>query len=169
MNARKENVCTLVAILLTGAAHAGAGTWTSGAPLPSARQGAVAAAIGGRIYVVGGYDCRNHLNNLDIYDPETNTWESGPPMAQARYEAACGVIGGKLYVVGGMADYRSLSSLEIFDPETNTWTTGPAMPTARFSLSAAVIGNKMYVVGGLPDPTPVRYDVLEIFDPAENK
>ncbi|HPU86647.1 MAG TPA: kelch repeat-containing protein [Candidatus Latescibacteria bacterium] len=169
MNARKENVCTLVAILLASTAYAGAGTWASGAPLPSARQGAAAAVIGGKIYVVGGYDCSKPLSNVEIYDPATNRWESGPAMAQARATHSCGVIGGKLYVVGGYSGDRVLNSLAIFDPATNTWSTGPSMPTPRCNVSAAVLGDKLYVVGGMPGGGPVRYDILEVFDPIENK
>jgi len=77
MNARTANISTLVAILLASTAYAGAGTWTSGAPLPTARQGASAATIGGKIFVIGGYSISGCMNTVEIFDPGTRQCGGG--------------------------------------------------------------------------------------------
>ena len=51
-------------------------TWTSGPPIPTARQGADAHVLNGKVYIVGGGS-----PNIDIYDPSTNSWSSIVPQA----------------------------------------------------------------------------------------
>src|SRR6201997_4783453 len=93
----------------------GADSWKSLAPLPGKRGSALAAEVGGKIYVIGGattvkgskdpfftfFGPARVLTTNDVYDPATNTWESRKPMSVARNHAFGGAINGKIYVIGG--------------------------------------------------------------------
>ena len=45
------------------------GTWTSKAPMPTPRRDMVADVVGGKIYVIGGWDGANYFNTNEMYDP----------------------------------------------------------------------------------------------------
>jgi N-acetylneuraminic acid mutarotase len=125
--------------------------WTIGASPSLIRAYANAAAINGKLYVVGGCimaDCNFATNALEIYDPAFDTWSSGPAMPTARFGAAAGVIGGKLYVTGGtVSGYTPTNATEIYDP-AGGWTQGTAIPTSRELPMSAVFGGELYVIGG---------------------
>jgi N-acetylneuraminic acid mutarotase len=60
-------------------------TWTTTAPVPVNLNHAAAAALDGKIYVVGGYlDDKIPSNKLFIYDPTTDVWQEGKSMLTAR-------------------------------------------------------------------------------------
>jgi len=54
-------------------------TWSSGAPMPTARFGAFAGAIGNNIYVIGGATNSGYqaTDVNEIYDAKTNKWSTG--------------------------------------------------------------------------------------------
>ena len=56
-------------------------TWSAPlAPLPQAEAQMACGVINNKIYVAGGSDADNVLNNLYIYDIATNSWTGGAPM-----------------------------------------------------------------------------------------
>ena len=122
-------------------------TWSTGAGMPTARSRLAAAALGGKLYVVGGYDGSSRLRALEVYDPATDSWATGPDMFFYCYGLAAAAIDGNLYVVGGFNGSPS-HTLEIYDPATNSWALGPGMPTARYGLAVAEVDGKLYAVGG---------------------
>lgn len=139
-------------------------TWTSKAPMPTARGTAAAGVINGVLYVAGGTVSGSALTTLEAYDPATNTWTSGAPMPTARYGAAADVINGVLYVAGGASGTAALTTLEAYDPATNTWTSRAPMPTARAGAAAGVINGVLYIAGGVGSAGAVA--ALEAYDPA---
>ena len=56
--------------------------------------------INNKIYVAGGSDGDNVVNNLYIYDIATNSWTSGTPMLVGASYPAGAVVDGKLWVIG---------------------------------------------------------------------
>jgi N-acetylneuraminic acid mutarotase len=79
-----------------------AGEWTILSPMPTARSGAAAGVISGRLYVAGGMigaDLRTSV--LEIYDPSSDTWTTGAEMSRPRAEGSAAVLNDKLYVAGG--------------------------------------------------------------------
>lgn len=147
----------------------GSGTWTTKAPMPTARTGVVTGVIAGQLYVAAGIP-----SAVEVYDPSLDTWTSRAPIPTNRPYASAGVIDGKLYVVGGCTFSCSpggtTNVLEVYDPSTNTWTSAAPMPTARAGLATGVIGGKLYAAGGFQycaGPCPI-YNTLEVYDPATN-
>lgn len=153
--------CTLVPVLRSVLAQPD--TWAVKASMPTGRTGAAAAAIGGKLYVVGGFNNGN-LSSLEVYDPSTDAWTTKAPMPTARNGLAAAAIAGKLYVVGGAAGCCPLSNLEVYDPSTDTWTTKASMPTARTVLAAAAIDTKLYVIGGFNVDVGGQTPILEVYD-----
>jgi N-acetylneuraminic acid mutarotase len=142
--------------------------------MPTARTELAAAAIGGKLYAVGGRNGNfTALNTLEVYDPATNAWTAKAGMPTARYALAAAAINGKLYVVGGINSSSTVvKTLEVYDPATNAWTTKAELAgPPRFWLAAAAIGGKLYAVGGRNDVgvigTPLQSALME-YDPATN-
>ena len=121
-------------------------TWTTKAPMPTAKSNATAAVVNGVLYVVGGL-LQNGVavDDVDAYYPATNTWRKMPRIVDGTgntvspprsYGAAAAVMNGILYVVGGVVkdvygDFYVLPEVEAYDPATNLWRSKAAMTTAR--------------------------------------
>lgn len=96
-------------------------TWTTKAPMPTARQLLAGGVIGGKFYAVGGIDNGSlFFNTVEVYDPATDTWASRRPMPTARAWLAAGAINGLLYAVGGV-NGGYLATNEAFIPSDVTW------------------------------------------------
>lgn len=80
-------------------------TWTTGAPMPTARSGIGAAVIDGKIYVIGGRGWVDERGGVfrtnEAYDPKSDSWVEETPMPTPRHGFAKGVLDGKLYAVSG--------------------------------------------------------------------
>ncbi len=55
---------------------AGPGRWAKAAPMPDERSEVALAALGGKIYLAGGF---GDSGNLLVYDPAAGRWENGRP------------------------------------------------------------------------------------------
>jgi N-acetylneuraminic acid mutarotase len=144
-----------------------ADTWTDVAPSTYLHGGtAVAAAIGGLIYLAGGAGGTMVGNELEAYDPASNTWTTRAPMSCARNHTAGGAIGGKLYVAGGRPGNQTC--LEAYDPATNAWTRKADMPTGRSGIAGGVVGGCLYVFGGEGNPADAAgiFHEIEAYEPA---
>ena len=134
------------------------GVWSSLPDAPHAHLAGGGAAIGGKLYVVGGISDGNFTVNgdLDVYDPVTNSWSSLAPMPNPRLLVAVTALNGKLYVFGGRTgglNSTVVADVDVYDPATNTWSAGVPMPLARESAAVARVqpapGTAFaYVMGG---------------------
>ena len=131
-----------------------ADAWSVASPMPTPRMDVVAAAHGGKIYVVGGYNpflCPpfGTCHTLEIYDPAHDTWSTGAPMPTARGSLAVGTKGNNLYAIAGVTTFFSLSSFnEEYNIAKNTWTSRPLKPTATAETHGVNHGGRIYVIGG---------------------
>lgn len=171
----KSSIAKLFLIFLCFGSYAfPQGAWTGRAPIPTARLGAAAGVINGRLYVAGGCCITfgfpfTRFNVLEVYDPATNTWTTKTPMPHAVYAAATGVINGKLYVAGGQADPtngNNVTDLQIYDPVTDSWTNGHPLPAGRSGANAGVINGKLYVAGGATPENIGEVNTALVYDPA---
>lgn len=114
------------------------GVWE---PVPNMSEGravAVAATLGSRLYVCGGYDgLLQPLSSTERLLPEAGTWETIASMSCGRSYAAGGATAGCLYVFGGRDGAQVLKSAEIFDPATGSWKSLPPMSERRSGTAAA--------------------------------
>ena len=166
-----------------------ADTWKALAPMPSKRGSPVAAAVGDKIYVIGGVNIlpgatetalgfntpQASVGTVEEYDPATNTWRERSPMPTPRNHTTAAAVNGKIYVIGGRvgAAFIGLASdisvVEEYDPATDKWSAPRArMPTARSALGSGVINGRIYVAGGeFQDPHMMAtFKAVEAYDPA---
>jgi N-acetylneuraminic acid mutarotase len=145
-----------------------ANAWEAMAPMSTARYDSAAAAVDGKLYVMGGYDDDgNALSSVERYDLAKNAWEAVAPMSTARYDPAAAVVDGKLYVMGGYGDGNAISSVERYDLANNAWEAVAPISMARNDSAAAVVDGKLYVMGGYDDDGNALSSV-ERYNPANN-
>ena len=154
-------------------------SWTTKAPMPTARYGLQALAVYGLIYAIGGYGFgpnsqdNNYaaVSTVEVYDPANDTWGSDYPMPTPRRTFSASVFDNKIYVFGGIGHALNLAEVEVFDPVTNSWSYKAAMPTARAGSCATTFGNAIYVLGGesISGNGPSEdLNIVERYDPSTN-
>jgi len=150
-------------------------TWTQGAPMPTAREGARAITLpDGRIAVLGGgahcvgnsdlCDTGTVTNRVDVYDPGADAWSSLAPMRSPRYRFAAALYHGRIYAIGGSNGSSVLSSVESYDPATDSWSAAASLPRPEEGPVAVTDGTgRIDVIGGLV-VSSTTYDTLFLFD-----
>ena len=98
-----------------------------------------AAAIGGKIYAMGGCDSTSRHNSVECYDPSTDQWIRLSPMLSSRSGLGLAVLDGFLYAVGGYDGSTYLSSTERYDPLSDEWTMAPNMFMSRDCVGVTVV------------------------------
>ncbi|MFD7024445.1 Kelch repeat-containing protein [Promicromonospora sukumoe] len=137
-----------------------AGTWTTLAPAPTARNSAASAVVDDRIYVIGGREfslaedgsaVQENVATVEVYDPADDEWETVAPLPEARGGLAAAVHDGSIYVFGGEQhdpDPVVYDDVWRYDPGTDEWTAAGTLPTPRHGLGAATVGDVVYTFGG---------------------
>lgn len=169
-----------------------ADTWKALAPMPTKRGAELAAAVGDKIYVIGGVTTRagatdpaigpaspqTVLGTVEEYDPANNTWRERSPMPTPRNHFVVAAVNGKIYAIGGRlaSPFVSLGSdtdvVEEYDPATDMWGVPRArMTTPRASMVAGVYNGRIYISGGEIQSAQVSstFRTVEAFDPAANQ
>ena len=92
--------------------------WTVRTPMPTARGGIAAAAVGGRIYIFGGEDPERTFADAEAYDPKTDRWVKLKPMPTARHGLGAASFEGRIYVIAGGPEPGAFRSdlNEVFTP-----------------------------------------------------
>lgn len=95
------------------------GTWSTGAPMPDAAEGARCAAVGGAMYVTGGRTGAGAaMNSMRRYDAGTDTWTAPSRLPSNRYWGAA-AASDEIFILGGIGnDDALLNAVEIFDPSS---------------------------------------------------
>jgi N-acetylneuraminic acid mutarotase len=144
----------LVALVSFALAQA-KGEWTVKAPASTKRTEVVAAAVKGKIYVVGGFQQGLSFITpaVEEYDPVTDRWRERAPLPGGLHHAGIGVVNDRLYVIGGfehsfLSIWSPLNTVHEYDPGTDRWTVRKPMPTPRGALAVAVLDGKLHAVGG---------------------
>ena len=166
-----------------------AGGWKQVTQLPTWRIGGAAAAVGGKIYFIGGFDHKKHvggrgpaLSTVDVYDTRTHRWHAAAEMLTPRIGSRTAAFSNEIYVFGGY-DYkgpwgvkRYHKTVEVYDTQTDTWIKKQDMPTRRMPFATAVVDGKIYLIGGtrieIKDGVfggKAITDLVEVYDPLTDK
>jgi N-acetylneuraminic acid mutarotase len=139
---------------------AGNSSWTEAAPLPTPRNHLGGAAVGGKVYAVGGQflgDQTGNVQTVEVYDPRTDSWQEVAPVPTpvGHISAATFGYGGRVIVVMGVTvGRRSLSDIIAYDPKADMWESLTRMPGGRSAAVSGVIGGNIVLatgtVGGRP-------------------
>ncbi len=133
-------------------------TWAMTDSIPTFRYwGQTVTTLGdGKILVAGGAYIDTvlwdvvYLDNLDIYDPNTDKWSIGAPMKISRdWHTATLLNDGRMFISGGYNDSLEINECEIYDPQNNTWVTVSPMIEIRHTHAAILLNNgNVFVSGG---------------------
>jgi hypothetical protein len=139
--------------------------WSTGTPMPTARQAPAGALAGGLFYVMGGNTGSAVTGVVEVYSPSSNSWTSAAPMLTPRSDLSADTINGVIYAAGGSdGSSPALDTLEAYDPIANTWATKASMPTARADLAVVALYGLLYAIGGRgADGSPLA--TVEAYDP----
>jgi N-acetylneuraminic acid mutarotase len=169
-----------------------ADTWKPLASMPTKRGAAGAAAVNGKIYVVGGANSLPYVNEtgihprrphnvvgtVDEYDPAANTWRARHPLLLPRNHHAVAAVGDKIYAIGGRVGAAFISGgsnnvdlVEAYDPAADTWVPMERMPTPRSAIGAGVYNGRILVPGGEVQDRRylAAFKAVEMYDPALNR
>jgi N-acetylneuraminic acid mutarotase len=138
--------------------------------MPAAVLDAAAAAIGGKMYVVGGKTSAGHQSTLYIYDPATDNWTTGPSMPGTAVEDPAVVAHNNLLYVfgGGPSPFTgAVTQAYAYNPQTPSWSSRASMNVARSGATAQVIGGLIYVAGGL-DASGASLSSVSVYNPGTN-
>jgi N-acetylneuraminic acid mutarotase len=131
--------------------------WSEIARMQTKRYHLAAAAVEGKIYVIGGRpyggDYTYGERRVNIYDPEEG-WSYGALMQTGRYGLGVAVVDGKIYAIGGKSNYGPVTNaVEMYDPSTDKWYPKTPMPGPRYR-AGVVTGpdGNIYVIGGMSYP-----------------
>jgi N-acetylneuraminic acid mutarotase len=131
--------------------------------IPTRRAFPAAAAVGHRIYAIGGLLGKDKTRaTMECFDLETQSWQRCSDMPTPRNRLAAVTTAETILVIGGMDNKGNSDAVEEFDPATGLWRSRAPMPTPRHGHSVVVADGKVLVVGGYgPDPlaTVEEYDL----------
>jgi len=143
-------------------------TWCEVSSMAAARQSHGAAALGGKLYVMGGEHREGGMTlaEAEVYDPKADSWQPLPSMPTARKNLAAAVVAGKVYAIGGFDhNFVPYNVVEAYDPISGAWTLVANLPVARGALTATVFEGKIYVLGGDTTGGEIT-DRVDVYDPA---
>ncbi|VVD04922.1 unnamed protein product [Leptidea sinapis] len=108
--------------------------WEMTTPMNKQRSDASAASLGGKIYIVGGFNGQEVLSSAEVYDSETKQWSFIRSMLSPR---------------SGVSS-TTIPHVECYDGDTMEWYDAAPMNLTRSALSACVIA-------GLPNARSFSY------------
>jgi hypothetical protein len=140
-------------------AHAG---WRE-FPQPFQRRALALAALGTRLYCIGGMDSNNQPTlAVEIYDTATGQWSKGPDLPPGKNKGfACSAIAqdGKIYVSAFQGDLLRLSA------DGSAWEAVGRLERPRMAHRLVTAGTTQLVALGGEDGEEKRPD-LELLTPA---
>ena len=139
--------------------------------LPSERMYAAATlGMNGKIYVFGGRNTANPIDDILEFDPDQNTIRKmAIKLPSARYGMGCAVVGDKIYLFGGSEGTNYLTDILVFDPVWKTLEVSPIkLDKGMFPYNAVApfVDNKIYIFGGERKSGYER--AIRCFDPSSN-
>jgi N-acetylneuraminic acid mutarotase len=91
-------------------------TWSTAAPMPTARSSGAYAEYRGLLFFIGG-ECKDAAKRVsfdenEAYDPKTNGWRKLAALPGPRHGFAAATVGNTLYVLGGSASCGTAGRLD---------------------------------------------------------
>lgn len=121
--------------------------WTTQTALPTALQRHMSAASGNNVYVTGGLNASNQVQNTtywaNVQNGQITAWNTGPTLPVGVYDHFTVALNGFLFVIGGYTvPGNSTPTTNVWyapisptDGSLGSWQTGPALPSANAGLN----------------------------------
>ncbi|MBI2518358.1 MAG: galactose oxidase [Opitutae bacterium] len=153
-------------------------------PVPSGRLAATACAVGGKIYLFGGYTvdaAGAEVSTPEVFrfDPATQAYTACAPMPVPVDDAVSAVYQDRyIYLVSGWHNTGNTSAVQVYDTRSDTWqraTEYPGVPV--FGHAGGLAAGTLVIYGGvrvLPTPqdglkyAPARQSWLGQIDPTDH-
>ena len=144
--------------------------WQLGPELPQPNNHGMAAAVNGKVYLIGGQftDDQEGASAVDLVhelDPAKGAWVEKVRMPTARSGGIAVVLDGKIYVAGGRVPRGN--DFAVYDPAADRWEVLPNLPSQRNHMTGAAIDGRIHIVGGRLGNglSPLKSDANEVFNP----
>ncbi len=141
-------------------------TYTSIARQPYGVSEAQGEAVGGKLYVFGGFDslkaCCTPTDRVNVYDPASNTWSALPVMpGRGATHAGMTTDGTDIYYAGGYVANSSWTGQVFgtravwrYNVASRTYTRLPDLPATSAAGQLEYLGGRLHYFGGTtPDRT----------------
>jgi len=138
--------------------------WSALPSMPSARIDALAAVVGGKLYVTGGDNPQQV-----VYNPATNQWsDTASPRVSYDDGTSIAVVGSNMYLVGGCGTgVCGETTVQVYHSASNTWTTAAPYPVPVSYAACGGIAGELYCAGGYSDSSGSA-TAGYVYDPASN-
>ena len=128
--------------------------WFAAASAPLTVYEAQGAAVGGKVYVFGGfYDTKTRATTrVQRYDPASDAWDTLAPLPEKVTHAGQAASDNEVFLVGGfVGDHPGVTTDHVwrYDTETNRWSALPSLPARRGGGGAALLGRTLHFFGGM--------------------
>jgi non-specific serine/threonine protein kinase len=141
-----------------------AGRWEKGPDLPVPVNHAMAATVGERVYVFGGYLSSNRPTDV-AFTLDSGQWRQIAALPQPRAAGTAAALGDTVYVAGGIGPNGLAGDMLVYDAAGDRWSTAPGPPTRREHLGGAAFGGLVYTVGGRTGGVDTNLAAFEAYDP----
>jgi N-acetylneuraminic acid mutarotase len=126
--------------------------WTQVTTIPETGglNAPAAAALDGRIYLIGGFTGTSNLptGRVSVYHVAAGIWTEAAPLPRPRGGHAAVVRAGLVHVFGGGDDQQTLADHSVYDPVTDTWRIAAPLPRDEGSPAGTLFEGEVYAIGG---------------------
>lgn len=131
-------------------------TWMPRRPLPHARAGLAAVALGHSILALGGERrwlfgrwgrVLSRLHQEYLTTPDRWLKERAPLPVQRRDHGAV-ILDDRLYMVGGTAPFGWLEDCQVYQPGADHWTAATPLPQATDAPALVALDGRLLAFGG---------------------
>lgn len=135
------------------------------ADLPISLDHAMAATLGDRIYVFGGFEFGRPSDRVFSLTANAAGWTEHEPMPAPRAAGGAAVVGDRIYIVGGVGDGGGwIRDTWAYDAD-GRWSTDLArLPTPRDHLAVGAYRGRVCAAGGNGAD-----QIFQCFDPRRNE
>lgn len=139
-----------------------AGTWEERRPVPgvTGRLAASAVALGGQVFIFGGYVVDEHgeettLSDVNVYVPFEDRYYRAKDIPVPVDDAVVGLYRDRyIYLIGGWSKNEAVRNVQVYDTEKDQWLQATPIPgTPVFGHAGAILGDTIiYVDGAYKNP-----------------
>ncbi|XP_074555465.1 kelch-like protein 33 [Halichoeres trimaculatus] len=147
------------------------GSWKRLADMQELRSNFSLVVHQERLYAIGGdKELNTNLDNVEVYDPDTDSWSFVQPLDQALSGHAVTVLDGGIFISGGFnCKYVCLVSMFLYHPQRGT-TYLADMSQDRAQHCMESLRGRLYVAGGVCNLRKFYTDqqTCEVYDPVSD-